>query len=131
VLLLRDAATLLRPPPLVTENNVEPVPVPAALRALSDLHAVFKPRDPRTAAKVVFYAAQVRRASAPFLRGLGSDAERWAARLENEGEEGDGERPVGSEVASGAVERQEMMDRRAPESLTRSAQKTSLIVEIS
>ena len=132
MLLLRDAAALLRPPPLVTKNNVEPVPVPAALRALSDLHSVFKPRDPRTAAKIMFYAAQVRRASAPFLRGLGADAERWAARLEKEGEEGDGERPAGSErIASEAVERQERVDRRAPESLTRSAQETPLILEIS
>ena len=92
-LLLRDAATMLRPPPLVTEYDDDesmpvPVPVSAALRALSDLHALFKPRDPRTAAKTVFYAAQVRRASAPFLRGLGADAERWAAKLE--GEEGAG-----------------------------------------
>ena len=120
MLLLRDAATLLRPPPLVTEN--EDGPVPAALRALSDLHAVFKSRAPRTAAKVVFYAAQVRRASAPFLRGLGADAERWAARLEKEG---DG-RLSGSEI-----EAQELVDRRAPESLTRSAQKTPLIVDLS
>jgi len=123
VLLLRDAATLLHPPPLVTEKDDEPVP--AALRALSDLHAVFKPRDPRTAAKVVFYAAQVRRASALFLRGLGADVERWAARLEKEG---DG-RPSGSEIE--AVETQELVDRRAPESLMRSEQKTPLIVELS
>ncbi len=105
-LLLRDAATMLRPPPLVTEDDDEesmPVPVPAALRALSDLHALFKPRDPRTAAKAVFYAAQVRRASAPFLRGLGADAERWAARLE--GEEG-----AGSEVGA-----QELVERLTPE----------------
>jgi hypothetical protein len=88
-LLLRDAATILHPPPLVTEDDDgdgESVPVPAALRALSDLHALFKPCDPRTAAKAVFYAAQVRRASAPFLRGLGADMERWAVKLEREEE---------------------------------------------
>lgn len=34
----------------------------------------------------MFYAAQVRRASARFLRGLGADAERWAAKLEKEDE---------------------------------------------
>ena len=121
--MLRDAATLLHPPPLVTENSDEAVP--AALRALSDLHAVFKPRDPRTAAKVVFYAAQVRRASAPFLRGLGVDAERWAARLEKEA---DG-RPSGLEIE--AVETQELVDRRAHESLIRSAQNPPVIVELS
>ncbi|KAH9988959.1 hypothetical protein BJV77DRAFT_720096 [Russula vinacea] len=37
----------------------------AALRALSDLHALFKPRSPRTAAKIVFYAAQVHRRPRP------------------------------------------------------------------
>jgi len=56
-----------------------------ALRALSDLHALFKLRAPRTAAKVMFYAAQVGRGSAPLLRGLAADAERWAAKLEREG----------------------------------------------
>ena len=99
--------------------------VPAALRALSDLHTVFKSRDPRTAAKVVFYAAQARRASAPFLRGLGADAERWAARLEKEADE----RPSGLE--NEAVETRELVGRRAPESLTQSAQKAPIIVELS
>ena len=106
-LLLRDAATMLRPPPLIIEDGDDesvPVPVPAALRALSDLHALFKPRDSRTAAKAVFYAAQVRRASAPFLRGLGADAERWAAKIEGE-EEG-----AGSEVGT-----QELVERLTPE----------------
>ena len=72
------------------EEGEECVP---ALRALSDLHALFKPRSPRTAAKIVFYAAQVHRtfASASFLlRGLQADAERWADKLEKEeGEEED------------------------------------------
>ena len=67
--LLRDAATLLRPP-LVAEDEEDCV---QALRALSDLHALFKPRSPRMAANIVFYAAQVHRASASasiWLRGL-------------------------------------------------------------
>jgi len=85
-LLLRDAATLLHSPLVVAEDeDSEPVP---ALRALSDLHAVFAPSAPRAAAKVMFYAAHVHRASAPFLRALGADAERWAAKLEREGESG-------------------------------------------
>jgi hypothetical protein len=73
VLLLRDAATLLRPPPLVTENDVRraPVPVAATLGALSDLHAVFERRDPRTAAKVVYYAAQVVARPCRFCVGSG------------------------------------------------------------
>jgi hypothetical protein len=78
-LLLRDVATLLLPP-LVAEGD-EGAP---ALRALSDLHELFKPHAPRTAAKVVFYAAQVQRASAPLLRAVAADAERWAAKLELE-----------------------------------------------
>jgi hypothetical protein len=36
----------------------------------------------------MFYAANMHRASAPFLRALGADAERWAAKLEREGESG-------------------------------------------
>ncbi len=82
--LLRDAATLLRLPLVAVEEDEECVP---ALRALSDLHALFKPRSPRTAAKIVFYAAQVHRiaASASFLlRGLQADVERWAEKLEKE-----------------------------------------------
>ncbi|KAH8997186.1 hypothetical protein EDB86DRAFT_2916142 [Lactarius hatsudake] len=78
-LLLRDAATLLRPP-LVTEGDEGAL----ALRALSDLHDLFKPRAPRTAAKIVFYAAQVQRASAPLLRVVTADAERWAGKLESQ-----------------------------------------------
>jgi hypothetical protein len=89
-LLLRDAATLLRPPFIAVEENEECVP---ALRALSDLHALFKPRSPRTAAKIMFYASQVHRTSvsASFvLRGLQADVERWAEKLEKEeGEEED------------------------------------------
>ena len=54
------------------------------LRALSDLHELFKPRAPRTAAKIVFYAAQVQRTSAHLLRVVATDAERWAAKLELE-----------------------------------------------
>ncbi|KAI0256566.1 hypothetical protein BJV78DRAFT_289878 [Lactifluus subvellereus] len=82
-LLLHDAATLLRPP-LVTEDDG----MALALRALSDLHALFRPRAPRTAAKIMFYAAQVRRASAPALRALAADVEHWAAKLKKEGEGG-------------------------------------------
>jgi hypothetical protein len=89
-LLLRDAATLLRPPLIAVEENEECVP---ALRALSDLHALFEPHSPRTAAKIMFYAAQVHRTSesASFLlRGLQADVERWAEKLEKEeGEEED------------------------------------------
>ena len=55
-----------------------------ALRALSDLHDLFEPHAPRTAAKIVFYAAQVQRASAPLLRAVAADAERWAVKLELE-----------------------------------------------
>ncbi|KAI9432066.1 hypothetical protein H4582DRAFT_1858253 [Lactarius indigo] len=79
-LLLRDAATLLRPP-LVAEDDDEGA---LALRALSDLHDLFKPRAPRTAATIVFYAAQVQRASTPILRAVAADAERWAGKLELE-----------------------------------------------
>src|SRR5712692_7562723 len=88
-LLLRDAASLLRAP-LVTvaeDNNDEKECMPA-LRALSDLHALFKLRSPRTAAKIEFYAAQVHRmsTSASFLlRGLQADVERWAEKFEVEG----------------------------------------------
>ncbi|KAH9164514.1 hypothetical protein EDB89DRAFT_2139871 [Lactarius sanguifluus] len=78
-LLLRDAATLLRPP-LVAEGDEGAL----ALRALSDLHDLFTPRAPRTAAKIVFYAAQMQRASAPHLRAVTADAERWAGKLELE-----------------------------------------------
>lgn len=94
-LLLRDAATLLRPPLVaVAEDDEGCVP---ALRALSDLHALFKPRSPRTAAKITFYAAQVHRASTSasfLLRGLQADVERWAMKLEKE--QGEGERRGGS-----------------------------------
>lgn len=91
-LLLRDAATLLRPP-LVAEGDEGAL----ALRALSDLHVLFKPRAPRTAAKIVFYAAQVQRASAPLLRVVAADAERWAAKLDLEPQSGlgDGGLPLG------------------------------------
>jgi len=108
-LLLRDAATLLRPPLIsVAEGDESVVP---ALRALSDLHALFELRAPRTAAKVVFYAAQVRRVSAPFLRGLAANAERWAAKLEREGGE-DGPRSEGEgEVAA----RKKLMVDKLPE----------------
>ena len=41
-----------------------------ALRTSSDLHLLFKPRGPRTEAKIVPYAAQVQCASAPFVRPL-------------------------------------------------------------
>jgi hypothetical protein len=83
-----------------------------ALRALSDLHALFKLRAPRTAAKVVFYAAQVRRVSAPFLRGLAADAERWAAKLEREGGEDGSSR---SEGEGEAAARQKLMVDKFPE----------------
>ncbi|KAI9461167.1 hypothetical protein F5148DRAFT_1286684 [Russula earlei] len=78
--LLRDAAPTLLRPPLVVEND-EPS---LALRALSDLHALFKPRAPRAAAKVVFYAAQVHRGRAPLLCSLAADAERRAMKLAKE-----------------------------------------------
>jgi len=83
-LLLRDAATLLRSPLIAAEENEECVP---ALRVLSDLHALFKPHSPRTAAKIVFYTAQVYRTSASasfLLRGLQADVERWAEKVEKE-----------------------------------------------
>ena len=83
-LLLRDAATLLRLPLITVEDEGECVP---ALRALSDLHALFEQRSPRTAAKIVFYAAQVHRmsASASFLlRGLQAEVEGWAEKFEEE-----------------------------------------------
>lgn len=66
------------------EENEECVP---ALRVLSDLHALFKPRSPHTAAKIVFYAAQVHRTSASasfLLRGLQADVDRWAEKVEKE-----------------------------------------------
>ncbi|KAH9046966.1 hypothetical protein EDB83DRAFT_2523233 [Lactarius deliciosus] len=88
-LLLRDAATLLRPP-LIAEGDEGAL----ALRALSDLHDLFKPRAPRTAAKIVFYAAQVQRASAPLLRAVTADAERWAGKLESQSQS----RPGSTEV---------------------------------
>jgi hypothetical protein len=90
-LLLRDAATLLRPPLITVAEDEEELCVPA-LRALSDLHTLFKPRSARTAAKIMFYAAQVHRASASasfLLRGLQADVERWAMRLEKEDEDVD------------------------------------------
>lgn len=71
-------------PLIAVEENEECVP---ALRALSDLHALFKPGSPRTAAKIAFYAAQVHRTSksASFLLlGLQVDVERWAEKLEKE-----------------------------------------------
>ena len=75
----------------------------SALRALSDLHALFKPRSPRTAAKIMFYAAQVHRASTSasfLLRGLQADVERWATKLE---EEGEGERRHGTAAADNGI----------------------------
>lgn len=98
-LLLRDAATLLRPPLVAVaevEGEWECVP---ALRALSDLHALFKPRSPRTAAKIMFYAAQVHcvSSSASFLlRGLQADVERWAMKLEKEEDEEEDEKRRGA-----------------------------------
>ncbi|KAI0297604.1 hypothetical protein B0F90DRAFT_882724 [Multifurca ochricompacta] len=97
-LVLRDAATFLRPK-LVAEqaddddndDGGEALTAVGALRALSDLHALFEPSSPRVAAKVVFYAAQVRRASAAILRALAADVERWAVKLEEEGKKGNEE----------------------------------------
>jgi hypothetical protein len=100
-LLLRDAATLLRLPLIAVEENEECVP---ALRALSDLHALFKPRSPRTAAKIVFYVAQVHHmsASASFLlRGLQADVERWAEKLEKEEGEEEGQKWQGFAADNG------------------------------
>jgi hypothetical protein len=110
--------------------------VPGALRALSDLHALFdsKPRDPRVAAKVVFYAAQARCASAPILRAIGADAERWAAKLEEEGQgPGSDERRVGSEATVVGTTRELGEIRRVvPESLNAQGRETSIsIVELS
>ena len=109
--------------------------VPGALRALSDLHALFdsKPRDPRVAAKVVFYAARVRRAPASLLRALGADAERWAAKLEDEGEgEGGGDvKRAGSEVALGTTRELGEGRRLAPQGLKVQGRETPLIVELS
>jgi hypothetical protein len=75
---------LIRAPLIAVEGNEECVP---ALRALSDLHALFEPRSPRTAAKIMFYAAEVQRASVSasfLLRGLQADVGRWAEKLERE-----------------------------------------------
>lgn len=97
-----------------------------ALRALSDLHALFKPRSPRTAAKIVFYAAQVHRASASasfLLRGLQADVERWATKLEKEGEEEEDEKRRMTATATGEI----VQDKPLPGD----ARKRSLIVEIS
>ena len=96
-LLLRDAATLIRPP-LVAEEGEEG---PLALRALSDLHDLFKPRAPRTAAKIVFYAAQVKQhaSSSAVLRVVAADAERWAAKVESESQSKMG--PAAEEVSGG------------------------------
>ena len=83
---------LLRPPLVADAEDEEDACVPA-LRALSDLHALFKSRSSRTAAKIMFYAAQLHRVSASasfLLRGLQADVERWATKLEKE--EGEGER---------------------------------------
>ena len=41
-----------------------------------------------TAAKIVFYAAQVRHASAPVLHAVAADVEHWAAKLKTEDEGG-------------------------------------------
>lgn len=133
-LLLRDAAAFLRPSPLVSEDGDEFVP--GALRALSDLHALFdsKPRDPRVAAKVVFYAARVRRAPASLLRALGADAGRWAAKLDEEeqdqdqGEGGNAKR-AGEEVVGTRRELGETR-RLGPESLNAQGRETHLIVEL-
>jgi hypothetical protein len=97
-LLLRDAAKLLRPPLVVAEEGDEG---PLALRALSDLHDLFKPRAPRTAAKIVFYAAQVqqRPSTAAVLRVVSADAERWAAKVELESQSRMG--PAAEEVVGG------------------------------
>ena len=121
-LLLHDAATLLCPP-LIAEDEGECVP---ALRALSDLHALFKPRSPRTAAKIVFYAAQVHRASASasfLLRGLQADVERWATKLEKEDEDEEDEKRRMTATATGEI----VQDKPLPGD----ARETSLIVEIS
>ena len=74
----------------------------------------------------MFYAAQVRRASAPVLRALGADAERWAAKLEEE------EKRVGSEVV-GTTRRRELVDtlRLESENLSAQGRRTSLIAELS
>jgi hypothetical protein len=102
-LLLRDASRLLRSPLVADAEDEDDACVPA-LRALSDLHALFKPRSPRTAAKIMFYAAQVHRASTSssfLLRGLQADVERWAMKLEKE--DGGGERQNGTAAADNGI----------------------------
>ena len=102
-LLLRDASMLLRPPLVADAEDEEDACVPAS-RALSDLHALFKSRSPRTAAKIMFYAAQMHRVSASasfLLRGLQADVERWATKLEKE--EGEGERRRETAAADNGV----------------------------
>jgi hypothetical protein len=92
----------------------------------------------------VYYAAQVRCASAQVLRAIGADAERWAAKLDEEEEEGgqggqgtgpgsDGRRVVGSEATVVGTTRQLGVIRRVePESLNAQGREASIsIVELS
>ena len=98
-LLLRDAATLLVPQrvsvvgfinddddddddddndggaPAREDPPADPPASPAS-RALSDLHALFRPAHPSVAAKVLFYAAQVHGARASVLAALADEV--WA-----------------------------------------------------
>ncbi|KAJ7507309.1 hypothetical protein B0H11DRAFT_1849854 [Mycena galericulata] len=57
-LLLRDTAALLRPALLVDEADIHVGPHARALRALGDLHALFRMRA-HVAHKIMFYAASI------------------------------------------------------------------------
>ncbi|ETW79035.1 hypothetical protein HETIRDRAFT_104350 [Heterobasidion irregulare TC 32-1] len=115
-LLLRDAATLLAPrrvsvvgfinddddddddgdggAPAREDPPADPPASPAS-RALSDLHALFRPAHPSVAAKVLFYAAQVQGAPPPVLAALAAEVGAKARRVEAES-------LVGAGVAAGA-----------------------------
>ena len=104
-LLLRDAATLLAPQrvsivefiinddddddnggggaPAREDPPADPPASPAS-RALSDLHALFRPAHPSVAAKVLFYAAQVHGARASVLAALADEVGAQARAVEAE-----------------------------------------------
>ena len=104
-LLLRDAATLLAPQrvsivefiinddddddnggggaPAREDPPADPPASPAS-RALSDLHALFRPAHPSVAAKVLFYAAQVQGVPPPVLAALADEVGAQARGVEAE-----------------------------------------------
>jgi len=101
-LLLRDAAALLRPEPVHvvlghdphTSPSQSPAPCVTALRALSDIHALFQSGSKQrasghVAAKVLFYAAQVSRVPLQFAALLVHEIEERA-------------RSIGQEIGPGA-----------------------------